>query len=121
MKLFAPTLAVDAAMPVASADTLGQLAFFGNRVFICIAVGALFTWLPLTNEIDGKVFEEAAASDTWTLAHSLDTLAPVVQIFDAAGEMVIPDSIVVTDANTVTVTFGAAMAGKAIVVSVGSA
>lgn len=55
---------------------------------------------------------------TVALAHNLNTLAVLVQCYDGGSppSLVDPASAVITDANTVTVTFGVAQTGKCIVV-----
>jgi len=64
---------------------------------------------------------ETPASDSWTVSHDLDDSRPVVIVYDSTGEIVIPDTIIATDADTVTITFSEAVAGKAKVVTEGSA
>lgn len=46
----------------------------------------------------------ASVQATHTIVHNLNDSFPLVEVMDATGETVMPDSIVRTDANTVTVT-----------------
>jgi len=46
----------------------------------------------------------ASVQATHTIVHGLNDSFPLVEVMDATGETVLPDSIVRTDANTVTVT-----------------
>ena len=58
---------------------------------------------------------QTSSSATWTITHNLDISSPVVQVYDSTGEQVEPASIVATNPNTVTVTFGSALTGTAVV------
>ena len=48
-----------------------------------------------------------------TITHDLGTTAVVIQVYDASGHQVIPQNATATDANTVTLTFGASFTGSA--------
>jgi hypothetical protein len=50
------------------------------------------------------------------ITHDLDTDAVIVQVYDGSGNQVIPENIAVTDANDVTLTFGASFTGSAVVI-----
>lgn len=98
----------------------GRLAFFSNRVWIAAVITTVgsdevATWIPLTNEISAFGHIQAVASSTWTITHNLQSGTPVVQIYDENNQMVIPDEVTPTDANTVVVTFNTAVVGRAIV------
>ena len=83
---------------------------------MCVAINNLIpVWLPLTNKIDTYVHTEAVAATTWTITHNLNTTIPLLQIYNAAGEMLIPDSVTPTSNNIMEVTFNTAIAGTAIV------
>lgn len=65
------------------------------------------------------VYSQAFTTQTTVaLAHNLATLNVIVQCYDAASppNWVEPNTLVLTDANTVTVTFGVAQSGKCVVV-----
>jgi hypothetical protein len=54
---------------------------------------------------------QGATSNTWSIAHNLD-FYPTVQIFDSASNLV-EGAVSHTDANNLTLTFSAAISGKA--------
>ena len=96
--------------------TAGRVIFKDKRVYICAEItGGLPVWVPLTNEIDSHMHNQDSSSDTWTVTHNLNTMSPLVQIYDSTHKMVIPDEITVVDNNSVSVTFGTAVIGRAIV------
>lgn len=100
----------------------GRLAFFNNRVWIAVALntvggGEVATWVPLTNEINAYVHTQGNASTTWTITHNLQSGTPAVHVYDELNQMVIPDEVTPTDANTVTITFNAAVTGRAVVIA----
>ncbi len=61
--------------------------------------------------------ETFSAATSWTVTHSLDTEDVDVMVLDDSSprEAIIPDSIVITDSNTVTITFNVAQGGRAII------
>lgn len=50
-----------------------------------------------------------------TVTHGLGTTAVIAQVYDASGNQAIPQNIAVTDANDVTLTFGASFSGSCLV------
>ena len=66
---------------------------------------------------------QGSSATTWTVEHNLSTLQPLVAVWDSSSpaKIVIPDEIEATDADTVTITFNSALAGRATVTKVGSA
>jgi hypothetical protein len=51
-----------------------------------------------------------------TVTHSLGTTAVFVAVWDSAGNQLIPEACVVTNSNTVTLTFGVAATGSVVVI-----
>lgn len=51
-----------------------------------------------------------------TVTHGRGTTAVLVQVFDASGVLTQPETLTITDANTVTLTFGAAFTGSVVVI-----
>lgn len=94
---------------------VGHVVFVDKRVYIAVElVSGTPTWVPLTNSLD--TYEHTnAASASWTITHNLNSTMPMVQIYDANRQVIIPDTISIVDANTVTVTFSGAQAGRAVV------
>lgn len=56
------------------------------------------------------------AQTTVTITHNLSTTAIIVQVYDAGGNQVTPQSVQVTGANTVVLGFGAAFTGSAVII-----
>ena len=50
-----------------------------------------------------------------TVTHGLGTTAVIAQVYDGSGNQAIPQNVAVTDANDVTLTFGAAFSGSCLV------
>lgn len=62
---------------------------------------------------------QSAESDTWTITHNLNTDTPVVDCWVLDGGLntkIMPETVVATSVNVVTVTFSIAYAGRALVV-----
>jgi hypothetical protein len=57
-------------------------------------------------------------STTWVVTHNLDTTAVTWAAYDTNDEAIIPDTVDITDNNTVTMTFSVSTAGTAIIVGV---
>jgi hypothetical protein len=62
----------------------------------------------------GKIHTQASAASTWTVSHNLGVQYPNVTVYDNNNNVIIPQTIVATDANTLTLTFGSAVAGYAV-------
>lgn len=58
------------------------------------------------------VYDQAIAADTWVITHNLDTY-PSVEIVDSADTRIGANEVVWNDSNTITITFLAAVSGKA--------
>lgn len=96
---------------------VGQIAFVNSTVYICVGSGQLPVWVPLTREITAHTHSQPDAASTWTINHGLNTTSVNVQVFDASSRMVIPAEIETTSPSVVTVMFGTAQAGRAVIVS----
>lgn len=64
----------------------------------------------------GHSHTQVSADDTWTIVHNGNTLNVTVTIFDDDEEQVIPNSVQIINVNTVEVTFGSPMSGRAVVI-----
>jgi hypothetical protein len=62
----------------------------------------------------GKIHTQSSAASTWTVTHNLGVQYPNVTIYNSSNEIIIPQTITATDANTLTLTFGSAVAGYAV-------
>jgi len=94
--------------------TTGQL----GKVLTVTTDGAAPTWAAGTPGPPGTpgpggtyIFTQGTPSTTWTIAHNLNAY-PSVTVVDTGGSEIIP-TVVYTDANHLTLTFGAATTGKA--------
>ena len=62
----------------------------------------------------GKIHTQSSAASTWTVSHNLGVQYPNVTVYNASNEVIIPQTITATDANTLTLTFGSAVSGYAV-------
>jgi hypothetical protein len=62
----------------------------------------------------GKIHTQSSAASTWIVTHNLGVQYPNVTVYDDNNNVIIPQTIVATDANTLTLTFGSAVAGYAV-------
>jgi len=96
--------------------TLGSIVFKDNALYMAVALNiADPIWIPLTASIDTYVHEQEATSTTWTVTHNLGEENLILQVYNDANEMVIPDTVTPTDTNEIVVTFSVAIAGRVIV------
>ena len=97
---------------------VGQLAFVNSILSICLSIeDDLPVWIPLTREVTLYTYTQTEESDTWVIEHGLNTSGIQVQIFDDQGRVLIPDGIEIIDSNTVQVTFGVAITGRATILT----
>jgi hypothetical protein len=61
----------------------------------------------------GKIHTQTSAASTWTVTHNLGVQYPNVTVYNSSNEIIIPQTITATDTNTLTLTFGSAVAGYA--------
>jgi hypothetical protein len=54
-------------------------------------------------------------SSTWVVTHNLNTLNPIAQVYDSSDYQIIPQSLRITDSNTITITFPAQESGYVVV------
>jgi hypothetical protein len=69
------------------------------------------------SSVTGYQFTQASAISTWNIAHNLGSETVITQIYDNTNTLIIPDSVVIVDEDNITVTFGAAQAGIAILMA----
>lgn len=97
---------------------VGEVAFVNQIVYICVDLtNDLPVWVPLTREITQYTHSQNSAAATWNVVHNLNTGNVQVQVFDADDKMIIPQEITIADAGNVTIDFGQATAGRAVLVS----
>jgi len=56
------------------------------------------------------------AQTSVTVTHSLGTTDVIAQVFDGSGALAFPESLTITDANTITLAFGASFTGSITVI-----
>jgi len=104
-------------------NTTGAWAFdgsdFGTAGQILTSNGptAPPTWQTSASSstVFGYEHVQSVDSTTWTIMHNGNTLRASVTIYDTLYEQIIPERVQVIDANTIVVTFTAAIAGSAMV------
>lgn len=107
---------IESAFPVS--PKVGQLAFVNSILYICVdTTNGLPVWVPLTRELTMFTYAQNSASDTWNINHGLNTTSVQVQVFDVNGYVLIPDTVLPTDADNVTVTFSSAITGRAVILT----
>lgn len=70
---------------------------------------------PVTTS-DGFLHIQDVASNLWTIQHFAGTDLLLIQVFDSANNLVIPDNIELVDINTVEVTLSTSITGTARIV-----
>lgn len=60
---------------------------------------------------------QAEASTTWTISHETNTRKVQISVYDQSGELIIPESVKIINTNVVQVSFAAALAGNAVLIS----
>jgi hypothetical protein len=101
-----------------AAPKAGQLAFVNKILYICVEItDGLPIWVPLTRELTLYTHAQDVAASTWTINHDLNTTAVQVQVFGVDDHYIAPTDIVVANASSITVTFGSAVSGRAIVLT----
>lgn len=94
---------------------VGRLVFKNKRVYICVElIGGVPAWVPLTNFVDTYIYDQVGTSATWTVVHNLNTTNPLIQVYDDDLQLTIPEMVTPIDNNTIEITFGTAIAGRAI-------
>lgn len=101
-----------------SIPVVGRILFTQGRIYICIDLNSgTPIWIPLTNVVNTYTFQQASAATSWAINHNLDTSTPLVQAYSNTNPpvMLIPDEVTINDNNNLTVSYGTAQAGYAVV------
>lgn len=88
----------------------------GSGISSQVAVSASYAVTSSYATSVGINFVQSSSSTTWTINHNLNNKYPLVQIYDSSDATIIPQSIVGTSTNTVTITFSTAISGYARVI-----
>ena len=75
----------------------------------------------LSNSVGGQsVFGydhiQAVPASVWTINHNRHTMRASVTIYDTTYEQIIPENVLIVDADNIQVSFGTDMAGSAVVI-----
>lgn len=136
---------VEGSVPTTSDLSTGELAInvFDGKVFLRRSGSVDDVREVLTNEFTGSVditgsltatefigdgsgltnltiaqsatVKQTFTGTTWTVNHNLDTTNPIVQAYDSDDYQVIPQSVRITDADNITITFPNSVTGYAVV------
>lgn len=99
-----------------SAPTAGELVLKDKKLYICVdVVDGLPMWVNLVNELSMYRHDQSTPALEWTILHGMNTNYATVQVYDAAGFQVIPDSINCSVNNQTTVSFNTPTAGVAVI------
>jgi len=104
-----------ASLPTTGA--VGEFIYVNGRTYVCIDAGPPAVWAETINVDDLYVHTQGAAADPWVITHGLGTLDVIVQVYDNSNNLIIPNEVTITDTNTVTIDFGNAITGKAVIVT----
>jgi len=78
--------------------------------------GGITGSMNITNLSSGSYTQSFTNQSTWTVQHNLNSAYVVVQTYDTNEELMLPQIIDLTDANTTTISFPVALSGTAVVV-----
>ena len=92
--------------------------FSGSAVITgsLVVTGGITGSMNITNLSSGSYTQSFTNQSTWTVQHNLNSAYVVVQTYDTNEELMLPQTIDLTDANTTTISFPVALSGTAVVV-----
>lgn len=93
-------------------------------VLLSTAIGGYASIVDAEKDYQTVVFQDAPVykhtqsteATTWNIFHSLNSLTPIVTVYDAANKVMIPQDIQSTDANSLTITFTSPESGSASII-----
>lgn len=94
----------------------GSVSVVGASGIVVDIIGQIMTITP-GNALPRTFAQTFGAATSWTATHNLGTADVSVDVYDASTPRlaIIPDSIAITDSNTVTVTFNIPQAGRIVI------
>lgn len=109
---------VNALTDANGSEVQGVVSVVGASGIVVDIIGQTMTITP-GNGLPKCYTNTYASSSSWTIAHNLGSLFPVVIVYDNGSPKVQlePDDMEVTDANTVTIRWNQAQAGSASVIA----
>lgn len=88
-----------------------------GNLYLQVSASSGSVYVPAMNTVAGSTFgatfRGSYSGTTWTVNHNLGTTSPLIQVYSGSAVM-IPASIVSTDANTSTVTFASGFSGSVV-------
>jgi hypothetical protein len=93
----------------------GVLQIVGASGLYVDIIGTTVTIVP-GNKLASAYGQDFVTTTSVAVAHNLNTLNVIIQVRDTGGNILIPDTIIVNDANNVTVTFNGSRSGKVVVI-----
>jgi hypothetical protein len=99
---------------------LGRMMNYNNRLFVCVQLqnsNDLPVWIPLTQGIANYTQTQDIASTSWLVPHGLGYRNPIVQVYDAQNEVIIPDNIESLDDNNLVVYLSTAITGTVVIIA----
>lgn len=72
-------------------------------------------WQGVAGQGSSYIHTQGSASTSWAITHNLNSSNVLVQVYDGSNSFIVPNSIVITSNNVVTIGFTVAQAGKAVI------
>ena len=67
-----------------------------------------------------KTFTQAAPATTWSFTHNLNSLLPLIEVYDSSYNVIIPSAISSSNSNTTNIYFDVSQSGYAVISTGGS-
>lgn len=93
---------------------VGTWAYIHKSLMMCVEIGDLPAWIPLTSERNTVVHDQETPSERWFIEHDLNSDNVLVQCYDRSDNVVNPSSIRNVDGNVTEVIFPDVIGGRAI-------
>ena len=107
---------LDTAFPIS--PKVGQIVFKDKTLYICLSIdNDLPVWCPLTREITTYAHIQSTSSSSWIVTHNLKTVHVSVTVYDELNRVIMPNEIIINDANSLVVDMGTPAQGKVVVIS----
>lgn len=86
-----------------------------RTLYYCAEISDLPAWVPCAQVRSMHRHTQNEAAMEWTIKHDLNINPVMVQAYDAAGNWIVPDAIVASTLDTVTIRFNIPVAGQALI------
>ncbi len=97
-------------------ETQGVVNVVGASGIVVDIIGQTMTIGPAANQIAQCIEDPFTSVSTHTVTHNFGTTAVIVQVRDSNDNVLIPDTIVIDDTNSVTVTFNGSRTGNVVII-----